>query len=145
MQALLSSPDGEEEEAEDALAKAVSMSVLLQQLAGDQAYADELVALRAAVDDLDDDEAVVTQIISNPDRYPRLSPVVRTWVRYYPVKPALRRHLPPYPARALHLPPPHARPAMKNGHLAPPRHSSGPSKPPVPRPGPSPRPGGGRP
>ncbi|MFH0983257.1 MAG: hypothetical protein V2A79_17195 [Planctomycetota bacterium] len=142
LQTLLSTASEDEQQAENALAEAVSMSVLLQQLARDQAYADELAALRAAVDDLNDDEAVVTQIISNPARYPRLSPVVRTWVRYYPVKPALRRHLPPYPARGPHLPPPHARPAPTNGHPIPPKHS-GPAKPPMPKPGPQPRPGGG--
>lgn len=99
MQALLETEtdtDTEaDQQAEEDLASAISLPVLLNQLSENDDYADELADLRAAVEDLDDDEAVVTHILHNSKRYSHLSPVVRTWVRHYPVRPALRRHVKP--------------------------------------------------
>ena len=96
MQALLETDDEADESAEDELAELISMQVLIDRLGHSDQYADELAALRAAVENMDDDETVVTHIVQNPTRYPHLVPVVRTWVRHYPVKPGLRRHLKPY-------------------------------------------------
>ena len=148
LRTLLSADSEADEQAEAALAKAVPMSMLLEQLGRDQAYADEIAALREALEELDDD-TVVTHIISEPDHYPRLTPVVRTWVRYYPVRPGLRRHLRPHhkrdpkPAKPLR---PHVRPKAAAGHGKP--HAAKPhksAKPRTPRPGARPRPGGRRP
>jgi len=96
--------------AEEALAQALSARVLLDRLATSASYADELAALRAAVKDLDDDEAIVTHIVQNPTLYPRLSPLFRTYVRYYPVKPALRRLAPAHAWPLRHPPKLNAHP-----------------------------------
>ncbi len=82
-----------EQQAEEDLAGAVPVGLLLERLASQERYADEVAALREAVEDLDDDDAVVTHIVANPKRYPHLTPAVRTWVRHYPVRPELRRHV----------------------------------------------------
>ena len=145
MQALLSYDTDADQQAEEALANAVPMSILLQQLGRDEAYAEELAALREALDDLDDDEAVVTHVVTNPVRYPRLGPVVRTWVRHYPVKPRLRSlvrpHLKHHRKSVEH---PRAtvgpKPVRKTGRPA----TAKPRKP-APKRGPRPRPGGPRP
>ena len=152
LQSLSSADSRADQQAEEVLANAVPLSVLLQQLGGDQGYADELAALRQAVEDVDDEDTVITHVISNPTRYPRLSPVVRTWVRYYPVKPHLRRHVRPNvhrpgkPANAdrVHAGPKHARKHDKPGKpgvaKSPRSHKSA-----KPKAGPRPRPGGRRP
>ena len=122
-----------EAEAEESLAEAVPANLLLEQLARDSRYADEVAALREAIEDLDDDDALVSYVFNHPKRYPRLTPVVRTWVRHYPVRPELRRHV---------TPPPHGRKpgAHRPGQLHPPRkpgkHPAGglkptPAKPPA--------------
>jgi hypothetical protein len=113
-----------EQEAEDALARAVPFDVLLDQLAQDDRYADEIAALREEIEDLEDDEATVTYVTRYPERYPHLAPVVRTWVRHYPVRPGLRRLVKPSPLR-LHRPPAKAKsvrppkPGPKAGKLKP--------------------------
>jgi hypothetical protein len=106
LQALLAAEtDSEaEQEAEEALARAVPLSHLLDRLADDERYAEEIAVLREAVEDLDDDEAVVTYITKYPTRYTRLAPVIKTWVRHYPVRPGLRRLVTPHTARPAHLP-----------------------------------------
>jgi hypothetical protein len=88
-----------EAQAEEALANAVSLDMVLGRLAADERYAAEIAALREAVADLDDDEAVVSYITRYPTQYPRLLPVIRTWGRYYPVRPELRRHFWRHPRR----------------------------------------------
>ena len=95
MQALLETDTEADQQAEEELASVISLPVLMNQLSENDSYADELAELREVVEDLDDDEAVVTHIIHNSKRYPRLYPVVQTWVRHYPVRPALRRHVKP--------------------------------------------------
>ena len=81
-------------QAEDTLAQAITVALLLDRLAHDANYTAEIVTLRTAVRDFSNDEAVVTYVLKYPDRYPRLTPLVRTWVRYYPVRPQLRRLVP---------------------------------------------------
>ncbi|UCG15161.1 MAG: hypothetical protein JSV19_07665 [Phycisphaerales bacterium] len=140
----LAANDETEQQAEEALANAIPLNLLLEQLGKDESYAEELAALRQAVQDMDDEESVVTHVVASPTRYPRLSPVVRVWTRYYPVKPALRRHVKGrYRPLGLRAKPP--RPAVK------PRGKLGPGKPAAPRPpkprgkpGPRPPRGGGR-
>lgn len=119
MQALREADSEAARQAEDALAQAITMRLLLEQLARDEQYAAEIAALRAEIEDLDDDEVVVTYLIKYPTRYPRLTPIVRTWVRHYPVKPKLYRLVKPYgprlyrpPARTKVIHPPKARPKV---------------------------------
>jgi hypothetical protein len=146
LQTLASADNEGEQPADEELARAVPLSLVFQQLSGTDTYAAELAALREAVTNLDDEETVVTHIISNPARYPRLGPLVRTWVRYYPVRPELRRHVPPglphvpHPAQppGLHVPPP--RPKTGQPGVTKPSHAVKPS----PKPAPPPR-GSGRP
>lgn len=124
-----------ETHAEDELARAVSLDVLLGQLAADERYADEITALREAIEDVDDDEAVITYITGHPKLYPRLGPVVRVWGRHYPVRPELRRHFwrrPPH--RPAYLKPPKP---IKPHPKARPKPSPKPK--PKPRPRPKPR------
>ena len=99
MQALLDLDSESEQQAEDALARAIPLNVLLERLANDDRYTEEIAALREAIEELNDDEAVITYITKYPIRFPRLSPVVRTWVRHYPVRPGLRRLVKPGPPR----------------------------------------------
>jgi len=113
LQALLSADSAVDEEAEQALAEAMPVGVLLRQLGRDQAYAGELAALREAVEDVDDDETVVTHVISNPTLYPRLSPVIRTWVRHYPAKSKIRHHVRPHLRR---VPKPAKLPRVHGAH-----------------------------
>lgn len=144
MAASLAAADETDQQAEEALANAIPLDLLLGQLAKDESYADELAALRQAVADMADEESVVTHVVARPTRYPRLSPVIRVWTRYYPVKPALRRHVKGrYRPLGLRGKPP--KPAVR------PRGKPGPGKPAVPRPpkppaksGPRPPRGGGR-
>lgn len=124
----------EELEAQEDLARAVSLQVLLERLAGDDRYAQEIAALREAVENLDDEDAVITYITQHPKLYPHLGPVIRVWGRYYPVRPELRRHFwrrPPH--RPTHLKP--LRPAPK-----PRAHPPKPAPRPKPKPKPGPRP-----
>jgi len=102
-------------EAEAALARALPVSVLLDRLAGEARYADEIAALRAAVEDLDDDEAVVTCLNAHPARYARLRPVIHHWARHYPVRPGVRRLIKPRSAQAK----PSARQAPPGGRRNP--------------------------
>ncbi|MCK4659728.1 MAG: hypothetical protein KAV82_09435 [Phycisphaerae bacterium] len=140
LQELLSSENQDDTQAQEALARAIPASVLLRQLGSDQSYADELAALREVMDDLDDDDKVVTHIISNSALYPRLSPVVRTWVRYYPTKPQLHRHVGPRaprfhtPARP-HRPHVSPRPVPKRHRPATARPGK-PARPAAPKPAP---------
>ena len=120
-------------QAEDTLARAVTVSLLLGRLANDAAYNAEIVTLRTAVADFNDDEAVVTYVLKYPDRYPRLTPLVRTWVRYYPVRPQLRRLVPRY-STYLDRTPSRLRPTHP-GHTHPGQTrpgNSGPSRRPIP-------------
>lgn len=103
-QTLLEAESESDGAAEEALARALSLRVLLDRLATDEQYADELAELREAVEDLDDDEAVVTHIVRNPALYPRLMPVVGTYIRHYPVRPPLRRFAPRYAVPFRHHP-----------------------------------------
>jgi hypothetical protein len=96
-------------QAEDALAKAITLKLLLERLAYDELYAHEIAALREAIEDLDDEEAVVTYVVKYPTRYPRLTPVIYTWGRHYPVRPNLHRLVKPRPIR-LYRPPAKAKP-----------------------------------
>jgi hypothetical protein len=143
MQAMLQadSESETEQQAEDTLARAVPLKLLLDQLAGEEDYAQEVAALRASVENLDDDEAVVTYINQYPTRYPHLTPVIHTWVRHYPVRPELRRLVKPLPPRAYHPsakvkshPPRRGPKAGKPGSKKPPRPGGKP-----PRKGPPPR------
>ena len=149
--AALQSGASADNQAEEYVADAVPLSVLLQQLGDDQAYADELTALREAVEDLDDDDAVITHVVSHASRYPRLNPVLRTWVRDYPVRPRLRGngHLRPKADRS-------AKPVGANRARVGPKPARKHDRPPVakrpgargtvkPKAGPRPRSGGGRP
>lgn len=123
MQAVLQA-DSEtetEQQAEDALARAVPLKLLLDQLAGEEDYAQEVAALRGSIEDLSNDEAVVTYVSQYPTRYPHLAPVIRTWVRHYPVRPELRRLVKPRPPRAHHGP--------AKSHRHPPRHGPKAGKP----------------
>jgi hypothetical protein len=143
MQALLEeqSETDAEEQAEQDLAQAVPLELILDRLTADERYADEVADLRDAVEDLDDDEDVVTYVFRNAKRYPRLTPVVRTWVRHYPVRPDLRRHAKPHPKWRYLRPAkakPHkpVKPAPRAGKPARPgkRAQPGkPAKPPKPR------------
>ena len=123
-------------QAEDALAKAVTMKLLLEQLSREQQYAAEIAALRAEIVDMADEEAVVTYIIKYPTRYPRLVPIVRTWVRHYPVHSRLHRVVKPYRVRTY---PPSTRMTPVHPAEARPRAGSPPPKK-APRPGKRPRP-----
>lgn len=124
-------PEEEEEQATEALANAVPLSVVLDRLAADQRYADEIAELRKAVEDLDDDEAVVVYLNGHVKHYPRLVPVIRTWGRYYPVKPGLRRHYWSRPYR----PPASVKPLKP----AKPGPKVGPKPKPKPKPRPKPK------
>lgn len=124
MQALREANNEAAQQAEDALARAVTMKLLLEQLAREEQYAAEIAALREEIEDLEDDEAVVTYVIEYATRYPRLTPIVRTWVRHYPVKPRLYRLVKPYPLRPYRPPgktktvlPPHIRPKVGKAPL----------------------------
>ncbi|MFH1746141.1 MAG: hypothetical protein ABIG44_03755 [Planctomycetota bacterium] len=79
--------------AEDELFDALSPGLLLSQLSEKEEYAEELAALREAVEDLDDHDTVVTQVIKNPKLYPRLYPVVYTYARHYPHRPAWQAYV----------------------------------------------------
>lgn len=138
-----------ETEGQDALDGAAAAQVILDRLATNEAYRAEIAALRAAVSDLSNDDAVVTYVIDHSTQYPRLAPLFRTWVRYYPAPPVLHRHIRPAPhwrphvpghvkpkPAVHHAPPAHAAPksgAPKAGHAAP---HGGPAS--------GPRSGGGR-
>lgn len=102
----------EDEAAESAVAQALGLRVLLDQLATQDQYAEEVARLREAVEDLDDEEAAVQYLITNSTSYPRLYPTVRLWAKHYPSKPGVRRHFVPH-----HPPPrpkaPHAKPKPK--------------------------------
>jgi hypothetical protein len=134
--------EGDDERAAEALAGAVPLSVVLDRLAAEQAYADEIADLRASVEDLADEDVVVTYIVRNPARYPHLTPVVRTWGRYYPVKPAVRRHFENRPHRPpWYVKPPGAKkqtgkPGVKPGPK--PKIGERPKHPPKPPPKPGP-------
>lgn len=136
--AALAGP-GEEEEAEEAedaaaeaaLANALGLPLLLEGLAGQDDYAAEIARLREAVEDLHDEDATVSYLVTHASSYPRLYPVVRVWATRYPTKPHLRRHFAPrrpHPARpAVRPTKPRPKPAAKPGPKPP-----KPSKPPRP-------------
>ena len=121
----------EEYEAEvtEVLASAVTLNVLLDRLALQVEYAVEIAELRQALKDFDDGDVVVTYVLRYPDRYPRLTPVIRTWGRYYPVKSSMRKHF----GRPAHRP---------HWYVKPPSAKKRSGKVGV-RPGPRPKPGGG--
>ena len=132
MKGLLQAGTAVEEEtaAEEELAAAIPVQVLLSQLAAKEQFAGELADLRAAMQNLDDDEAVVTHIVENPTRYPRLAPVIRTWVRHYPVRPALRQHVKPlHPLSPKYRHHPHPGPRSPKGPGKPGPKPKGPPKP----------------
>jgi Ca2+-binding EF-hand superfamily protein len=124
-----------EAEATEVLASTVTLDVLLDRLALRVEYAVEIADLRDSLKDFDDGDVVVTYVLRYPERYPRLTPVIRTWGRYYPVKPALRRHFGKDPYRPLwHAKPPGVK---SKGGKSQPR----PKVPPKPGPKPPPKPG----
>jgi hypothetical protein len=141
MQTLLDADSQSEQKAEEELARLVPLSLLLERLAEDGQYADELAALRAAVEDLDDDDAIIAHVTTYPKRYP---PIVRTWHRYYPARPGLRRHVRSLPPRvAPNAGPGHRpKPRPKGGKPGPKRTAKPGAKPgkPEPKPGPKPKP-----
>ena len=139
-----------EQQAEADLAQAVPLAVLLDRLAANERYAAEIAALRSAVENLDDDEAVYTYIDAHPALYPHLLPAVRTWVRYCPVRPALRPYakpaprLRPLPPVNRPVPPRAGEPAHKPPQPAPHGKAVKPAGPPAHNAGPKPPPGGRR-
>jgi hypothetical protein len=92
------------QQAQDIIARTVTLELLLNQLARDEVYAAEITALRQEIRDLRDEEAVVTYIFKYPARYPRLKPVIHTWGRYYPVRPRLHHVVKPRPIRVYRPP-----------------------------------------
>jgi hypothetical protein len=137
MQAMLQadSESETEQQAEDALARAVPLKLLLDQLAGEEDYAQEVAALRESVEDLNNDEGVVAYVSQYPTRYSHLTPVIQTWVRHYPVRPELRRLVKPGPPRAYRPsakvkphPPGRGPKAGKPGSKKPPRPGGKPSR-----------------
>jgi hypothetical protein len=144
MQTLLETDSESEQKAEEELARLMPLRLLLERLAENEEYSAELAALRAAIEGLDDDDAIITHITTYPRRYPHIAPIVRTWYRYYPVRPGLRRHLRPLPPR--HDPPgpkvkPGPRPKPKAGRPGPRKPPKPGGKPkPKPRPKPKPKP-----
>ncbi len=87
------------EQAQDALAKAITLKLLLDQLAEDAAYAAEIAALRQEIKDLSDEDVVVSYIIKYPTRFPRLRPILYTWGHYYPVRSSIHKVIRPRPLR----------------------------------------------
>ena len=96
VQALLEVDSESEQQAQDDLAEAVPLALLLDRLAADERYAAEIAALRAELEDADD-STVIKYINQYPSRYPRLTPLVHTWARHYPVRPEVRRLVKPVP------------------------------------------------
>lgn len=137
MQVLRETNTEAAQQAQDALAKAVTMRLLLEQLSREEQYAAEIAALRAEIRDMNDDEAVVTYIIKYPTRYPRLVPVVRTWVRHYPVHPRLHKVVRPYGIRAYRpstrATPVHPAKARPRTGTPPPKKAARPGRRPHPR------------
>ncbi len=82
-EAGISASQSDDAEALAALADATALDAVLDRLSADERYADEIAALRAAVDDLSDVEAVTTYVARYPARFPHLVPVVHSWKRYY--------------------------------------------------------------
>jgi hypothetical protein len=113
----------ENAEAESAVAQALGLRVLLDQLAAQEQYAEEVARLREAVEHLDDEEATVQYLITNSTSYPRLYPTVRLWARHYPIKPGIRRRF-----ASDRLPPRHHGPQPKPK----PKPAATPPKPPKP-------------
>jgi len=98
MQALLADgPPAEdtEQQAQQDLASAVPFSLVLERVARSPRYADEINALRKALGDTSDDEEMVAYVVEHPALYPRLTPLLRTWMHSYPVRPSLLRYLKP--------------------------------------------------
>ncbi|MBU0640714.1 MAG: hypothetical protein KKB50_17765 [Planctomycetes bacterium] len=109
-QGLAESDSAVDDQASEDLARAVPLSLLLERLSEDERYVEEVAELREAIEDLDDDDAVVTYITKYAKHYPRLYPAVRTWGRHYPVRPAVRRHFKTLPA-PVHRSPAAVKPA----------------------------------
>ena len=105
--AEMSRPDDEgadDDAAYNALASAVTLRLVLDQLSKDALYAAEVAALKEALRDLHDEEAVVEYIIKYPARYPRLRTVVYTWGRHYPVRKTMHRLIRPQRVRVHRAP-----------------------------------------
>ncbi len=64
----------------------VPLSVVLDQLAGQAYFREEVSLLRAELEDLDDTDTVVTYLGRFPTRYARLHPYVSKWVKQHPRK-----------------------------------------------------------
>ena len=133
LQALLTKHSDAEAESEkraqEDLAGATSLSVILERLARSPRYVDEIAALRKVIEDLDDEDEVVAYVVGHPALYPRLGPLVHTWLRTYPVRPDLLRHAKP---RADVRPPPAAappQPAAPRPKTEKPPHRKGPPGP----------------
>jgi len=138
MQTLLDLDSESDQQAEDALARAIGLDVLLDRLASNDRYADEIAALREAIEELEDDEAVITYLIKYATHFPRLSPVIKAWLRHYPVRPGLRRLAKPGPPRAYRPPgkaklAPPPKPGPKGGKPHPRKPPKPGRKPPPPR------------
>jgi hypothetical protein len=126
MQTLLEADSESEQQAEEELARMLPLKLLLQRLGQEGKYADEVAALREAIEDLDDDDAIITHVTTYPKLYPHIAPIVHTWYRHYPLKPGVRRNLRTLPARAHPLKPK----AKTAGHVKPkPKPKAGPRKP----------------
>jgi hypothetical protein len=153
MRTLLEADSESEQQAEDELARMLPLKLLLERLSEDGKYADEVAALREAIEDLDDDDAIITHIAAYPKLYPHITPILRTWYRYYPVKPGVRQHLRALPARAHPLKPkakaagqvkPKPKPKAGQTGAKRPRKHAGPAGKPKPKAGPKPK-GGSKP
>ncbi len=137
MQVLLADgPEAEEapeQQAQEDLASAIPFSLILERVAKSPRYVDEVAALRKAIEDASDDEEVVAYLVGHPALYPRLMPLLRTWIHSYPVRPGLLRYLKPSAQ-------PHTPPAARSSNPPPAAHRQSPqrvppaaNKPPGPR------------
>jgi hypothetical protein len=99
MQALLAddreAQEPSEQQVQEDLASAVPFSLVLERVAKRPRYADEVAALRKAIEDLSVDEDVVAYVVGHAAQYPRLTPLLQTWMNSYPVRPGLLRYLKP--------------------------------------------------
>ncbi len=89
---MFAEPTAAETAAERQLAEMFSLRVVLTQAGTQREYANEVTTLRKAVPDFGDEDAVIAYIVSKPAMFPRLLPLVRTFVHKYPAAPHLRRH-----------------------------------------------------
>lgn len=87
-------------EAEAALANAVPFNFILRQLRTDAYYAQEVTSLSQAVQNSNQDATLISHVVANPLRYPRLAPIVRLWAKHSPYRETLSRNFAPLPPHA---------------------------------------------